>query len=87
MLSGWCWWFCCFIFSVFHPAQGIQEYVAVRFEHEHEHIRQSSALSVVREASNNRAFPILGLLPLLYMRATVSLSSSSAATPCPYSAS
>ena len=43
--------------SVLRTAEGIRNYVYVRFEHDHEyeHITQSSALSVVGELSSNQA--------------------------------
>ena len=91
MLSGGCLLFLLFHYSlfgiwVFRTAEGIQQY---EYDDEYEHIRQSSALSVVGELSNihHSNFPSILLLPLLYTRAAFSFSSLLAATPCPYSAS
>ena len=59
--------------SVSYAAEGIQK---CEHDHGYEHIRQSSALSVVRELPNiqQSSFPPIFLLPLLYTRTAESRS-------------
>ena len=91
MPPGGCLLFCCSLFryfgifsiSVSYAAEGIQK---CEHDHDYEHIRQSSALSVVREASDiqQSSFPpYFSSSTTVHAYRRVSFSSLLVATPCP----
>ena len=70
-----------------YAAEGIQK---CEHDHDYEHIRQSSALSVVTELSDIEPIelsPYFSSFTTIHAYYRVPFSSSSIATPCPYSAS